>query len=104
MASISIQGRIDGELWEGLKLAGETNTQLLQRLAAHYRATSAEKLADIAPTPDAAVAVLLRSHSLLDQMVAGGGVVGQPVQTETSETVQQPTEEDKSAIDCADDW
>lgn len=58
MASISIQGRVDNEVWEGLKQAGETNTLLLQRLTSHYLATSAPELTAIAPTPAAAVAVL----------------------------------------------
>lgn len=103
MASISIQGRVDGELWEGLKEDGETNTLLLQRLTTHYAATSADKLTAIAPTPDAAIAVLLNSHKLLNQLIQNAAValpeMPAAAPTEPTTTTTEPTE----SATCYDD-
>lgn len=74
MSSISIQGRVDSGAWEGMKRKGETNTLLLQRLTSHYAATSSDELAAIAPTPDAAIAVLLSSHKMLNQLMQNAAI------------------------------
>ena len=74
MVSTSIQGRVDSEVWHELKQTEETNTQVLQRLTAHYVATSGDELLEIAPTFDAAVAVLLNSHRLLNQLMQNAAV------------------------------
>jgi hypothetical protein len=99
MASISIQGRVDEQLWDSLKLPGETNTQLLQRLCNHYQAT--QSLDDIAPTSAAAVAVLRHSHALLNQIVNGSSV-------QFSEVPAQPTQPAATAAEPThrpdDDW
>ena len=75
MASVSIQGRVDGLLWARIKQKGESNTELLQRLTSHYVATSADELTAIAPTPDAAISVLLNSHRLFTQLMQNAAVV-----------------------------
>lgn len=102
MASVSIQARIDGEVWEEMKEKGETNTQLLQRLAAHYLATSGDDLKMVAPTPTAAVAVLLHSHQLLGQLASSNAISNtQPVADLPKQ--EQPKQE-QTAAQCADDW
>lgn len=102
MASVSIQARIDGEMWEEMKEKGETNTQLLQRLAAHYLATSGDELKTVAPTPTAAVAVLLHSHQLLGQLASSNAINNaQPVAEPPKQDQSQP---EQTAAQCADDW
>lgn len=91
MASISIQGRVDNEVWAGLKQAGETNTLLLQRLTSHYLATSAPELTAIAPTPAAAVAVLLYSHTLLGQLTQNAAITLPEKPTEPAAAPSSPT-------------
>lgn len=105
MASTSIQGRVDSEVWNDIKQTEETNTQVLQRLAAHYVATSGDELLEIAPTFDAAVAVLLNSHSLLNQLMQNA-VITVPNGMNAPSSVSSPIPEsiDRSAIDCADNW
>ena len=104
MASVSIQARIDSDVWESIRAEGETNTQVLQRITAHYTATSAAKLSDIAPTPDAAIAVLLYSHQLLQQFADGGMI--SPSSGTAPVSVAVPEEEQKGfiAAQCADDF
>lgn len=91
MASVSIQGRVDSELWESLKQKGETNTLLLQRLTSHYFATSSAELTAIAPTPAAAVAVLLHSHKLLSQLMQNAAIALPAQPSETTTTATKPT-------------
>ncbi|MEL7520008.1 MAG: hypothetical protein AAGJ80_00060 [Cyanobacteria bacterium J06553_1] len=67
MASFSIKGRVDKELWESLTLPGESATEQLQRMVNHFVATQGQALETIAPTPAAAVAVLMQSHSLINR-------------------------------------
>ncbi len=101
MPSVSIQARIDGELWEGMRIDGETNTQLLQRIAVHYLATSGNQLSTVAPTPAAAIAVLFHSHRLLNQLAAGKALSEpQPVAVPLKEQRQQA----QSAAECANEW
>jgi len=102
MVSTSIQGRVDSEVWNELKQTEETNTQVLQRLTAHYVATSGDELLEIAPTFDAAVAVLLNSHRLLNQLMQNAAVA-LPT-TPSALPPSSPTAADRSAITCADDW
>lgn len=87
MSSISIQGRVDDALWKGLKQKGESNTDLLQRICAHCQATSVDELAAIAPTPAAAVAVLLSSHKMLSQLMQNAAIAlpGKPSESGTAE-------------------
>lgn len=101
MASVSIQARIDGEVWEGMRIDGETNTQLLQRISSHYLATSGNELKAVASTPAAAVAVLFRSHRLLDQF-AKGNALSTPQQISALPGKQPQPEQ--SAAECANDW
>jgi len=102
MVSTSIQGRVDSEVWHELKQTAETNTQVLQRLTAHYVATSGDELLEIAPTFDAAVAVLLNSHKLLNQLMQNAAVALPTTPSELPSA--SPTAADRSAITCADDW
>lgn len=98
MASTSIQGRVDGALWQSLKGKHETNTQLLQRLTDHYQATTGTELSAIAPTPAAAIAVLLHSHNLLTQLANNSSFA-------PAEALAKPTDTTEiSAIESADDW
>ena len=101
MASVSIQARIDSDIWESIRAEGETNTQVLQRIAAHYTATSTAKLAGIAPTPDAAIAVLLYSHQLLQQF-ADGGMISPSGTAPVSVAVPEEEQEEFIAAQCAD--
>ena len=75
MVSVSIQGRIDSELWSELKRPSETNTQMLQRLVSHYQATSGDQLNTIAATPQGAIAVLLHEHKQLQQLMEKAALV-----------------------------
>ncbi len=102
MASISIQGRVDGELWEALKQPGETNTLLLQRLTSHYAATTTDELSTIAPTPAAAVAVLLHSHNLLSQLMQNAAIA-LPEKPSESATAAASTTAEPSSPTCYDD-
>ena len=102
MVSTSIQGRVDSDVWNELKQTEETNTQVLQRLTAHYVATSGDELLEIAPTFDAAVAVLLNSHRLLNQLMQNAAV--ELPATPSELPLASPTAVDRSAITCADDW
>lgn len=107
MTSISVQARIDSDVWELMKADGETNTQVLQRISTHYLATSGDALAQIAPTPAAAVAVLLNSHRLLNQLIANAAIAlpEQPtalIATET--TTQRISASAPAAAQSADDW
>lgn len=102
MASVSIQARIDSDVWEAMRVEGETNTQLLRRIATHYQATSGNELREIAPTPAAAVAVLLHSHRLLEQLSQINGLsLAQPVAAPPEEPL---CKSEQSAAECADDW
>ena len=102
MVSTSIQGRVDSDVWNELKQTEETNTQVLQRLTAHYVATSGDELLEIAPTFDAAVAVLLNSHRLLNQLMQNAAVALPTVISELPSAL--PEVVDRSAIACADSW
>ena len=105
MASISIQGRVDDALWKSIKRDDETNTDVLQRIAAHFVATSAAELQQIAPTSDAAIAVLLNSHRLLNQLMQNAAIA---LPSDIAAAPVAPTETEvtteRSAIACADDW
>ena len=103
MASVSIQARIDSDIWESIRAEGETNTQVLQRITAHYTATSAAKLAGIAPTPNAAIAVLLYSHQLLQQF-ADGGMISPSMAVSNSVPVPEEEGQGFIAAQCADDF
>ena len=103
MASISIQGRVDGELWGQIRGDSESVTEALQKVTEHYAATQAEALAEIAPTPCAAVAILLRSHHQLNQLMENA-VIALPTTTDNnSASTEQPSSE-QSALDSANDW
>ena len=102
MVSTSIQGRVDSDVWNELKQTEETNTQVLQRLAAHYVATSGDELLEIAPTFDAAVAVLLNSHRLLNQLMQNAAIALPAMPSELP--LASLAAVDRSAITCADDW
>ena len=110
MTSISIQGRIDSAMWEEMKADGETNTQVLQRISTHYLATSGDDLAQIAPTPAAAVAVLFNSHKLLNQLVANAAIAlpETPTPLTATETATTTTQHISAAAptaaQSADDW
>lgn len=110
MASVSIQGRVDGEVWKALKEKGETNTDLLQRIISHYTATSGDELLEIAPTFDAAIAVLLNSHRLLNQLVQNAAIAlpateqKKPEATEPTTTAQHISASAPTAAQSADDW
>ena len=110
MTSISIQGRIDSEVWEEMKQNGETNTQVLQRISSHYLATSAAQLEQIAPTPTAAIAVLLDSHRLLNQLMSKAVIAfpemdTAPTATTMAEaTTQHVSETAPAAAQDADNW
>ena len=98
MASISIQGRVDGELWADIR--GDLSvTEALQKVTEHYVATQAEKLKEIAPTPCAAVAILLRSHEQLNQLMQNAAIALPQVDTAPTEPATE-----QSALACADDW
>lgn len=101
MASVSIQGRVDGDLWESLKEKGETHTELLQRIVTHYVATSGAELQHIAPTPASAIAVLFQSHKQL-QMLLTHAQIALPALREVEPVIEpaSPT----TAINCADEW
>lgn len=103
MASVSIQARIDSDIWESIRAKGETNTQVLQRITSHYTATSADQLAGIAPTPEAAVAVLLYSHQLLQQF-AGGGMIAPTASAPASSAAPEEEQSGFIAAQCADDF
>ena len=103
MASVSIQGRIDSALWESIREDQETNTQLLQRIAAHYVATSGDELKKIAPTPAAAISVLLYARCLLSQIVEGSSLSA--LQSTTISVEESASEQlEQSAAECAEDW
>lgn len=93
MPSISIQGRVDADVWLALK-GDETNTQFLQRLYTHYAATNTEELQAIAPTPAAAVAVLLHSHKLLNQLMQNAAIA----------LPEKPTAAATESARADDDW
>ena len=102
MASVSVQARIDSEVWEAMRKEGETNTQVLQRVASHYLATSANELGEIAPTPAAAIAVLFQSYKQLNMLLAHAAIA--LPQAPTTPAQAEPTTQEVSAIECADDW
>ena len=107
MGSVSIQARIDGAQWKTIERKGETKTETLQRITAHYLATSGDDLSAIAPTPDAAIAVLLHSHNLLSA-IAGNAAIALP-QVATAPPSSEPTAQHVSATapaaaQSADDW
>ena len=110
MASVSIQGRVDGNLWAELKQKGETNTDLLQRMTSHYTATSGDELLEIAPTFDAAIAVLLRSHRMLNQLVQNAAIALPATEHKKAEatapatTTQHINTSAPTAAQSADDW
>jgi len=102
IGTLSIQGRVNGDVWLALK-GEETNTQFLQRLTTHYAATNTEELQAIAPTPAAAIAVLLHSHRLLNQLMQNAAIA-LPEQTTqaTVPTAVAPTTTPSARAD--DDW
>jgi hypothetical protein len=71
MPSISIQGRIDSDMWAKVKQADETNTEALQRVVAHYLATSADSLQTLTnqPTTETAIAALTTVYNLHQQLM-----------------------------------
>lgn len=107
MASESIQGRVDGDLWRVIKQKGETTTQVLQRLTAHYVATSADELTAIAPTPAAAVAILLHSHNMLNRLMENPAIA-LPAENTTAPpmgtTTAPPETTEQSAFMDADNY
>ena len=107
MTSISIQGRIDSEMWEELKQDGETNTQVLQRISSHYLATSGAELEQIAPTPTAAIAVLFHSYKQLNMLLTHAAIAlpdVTPAPTTTEPTTQHVSASAPAAAQSADDW
>ena len=96
-------------MWKALKEKGETNTDLLQRITSHYTATSGDELLEIAPTFDAAIAVLLNSHRMLNQLVQNAAIAlpatGQkePEAAEAA-TVQHISASAPTAAQQADEW
>ena len=102
MASVSVQGRVDGAAWESIRQKGETNTEVLQRISAHYGATTGDELLAIAPTFDAAIAVLLNSHRLLNQLMQNAAIA---LPEKLSETTAPPIKNASPiAAQSADDW
>lgn len=102
MASLQIKARVDSEQWHGLKLKKETSTEAVQRVLAHYQATSSPELLEINPDPSAAIAVLLHSHKILMQLV-GNASIAIPSDTAPRSATEQPA--DTSALDTnEDDW
>lgn len=109
MASVSIQGRVDGDVWQALKEKGETNTDLLQRITAHYTATSGDELLEIAPTFDGAIAVLLNSHRMLNQLLQNAAIALPATEQQPDQKVEPTTTEHISssaptAAQEADEW
>jgi hypothetical protein len=103
MASISIQGRIDEDVWQALK-GDETNTQFLQRLTTHYAATNTEELQTIAPTPAAAIAVLLHSHRLLNQLMQNAAIALPEQPTTTTATVKEKEKQPSTSARFDDEF
>lgn len=101
MASLSLQGRVDSDIWQEIKSPDETTTQALQRVTVFYQSAHRPELLDIAPTYDAAIAVLLHSYQLLKQL-ADNAAIALPSTTEASTTTTEPS--NKPAWDCADDY
>ena len=107
MPSLSLQGRVDSDIWQEIKHPDETTTQALQRVTVFYQSAHRPELLDIAPTYDAAIAVLLHSHQLLNQL-AGNSAIALP-DTDTASIAEASTAtatepSNKPAWDCADDW
>lgn len=71
MSSLSVQGRVESEAWSDIR-GRDSNTKALQRLVAHWEATSGGELLNIAPTTEGAIAILLHSHKLLNQILSNG--------------------------------
>ena len=102
MASLSLQGRVDSDVWGEIKSPDETTTQALQRVTVFYQSVHRPELLEIAPTYDAAIAVLLYSHQLLKQL-AGNAAIALPDTAEASTTTAtEPST--KPAWDCADEY
>ena len=109
MGSVSIQGRIDSAQWKVIERQGESKTETLQRITAHYLATSGDDLSAIAPTPDAAIAVLLHSHNLLSQLAGNAAIALPQMATEppiapAKETSQNVSTQAPAAAQQADEW
>ena len=100
MASVSIQGRVDSEIWAELKRQDETNTKLLQRLISHYQATSGDQLDTIAATPQGAIAVLLHSHGQMEQLIKSAALT---LPSTTSAAPAAPSEPNTPTC-FDDDW
>jgi hypothetical protein len=103
MPSTSIQGRIDEDVWLALK-GDETNTQFLQRLTTHYAATSTPELTAIAPTPAAAIAVLLHSHRLLNQLMQNAAIALPDKPTTTTTATVKEEEQPSTSARFDDDF
>ena len=102
MASLSLQGRVDSDIWQEIKSPDETTTQALQRVTVFYQSVHRPELLEIAPTYDAAIAVLLHSHQLLTQL-AGNAAIALPGTTGASTaTAAEPS--NKPVWDCADEY
>ena len=71
MPSLSIQARIDSDVWASIKRADESNTETLQRIAAHYIATSSDNLQKLTnqPTAETAIAALTTVFNLHQQLM-----------------------------------
>lgn len=102
MASVSIQARVDGAAWKAIK-GKSTHSEALQKVVAHYVATGGDTLSDIAPTPDAAIAVLRHSHTLLTSLISNSAIAI-PQASTPSTTPTASTETTTDALSQADEW
>ena len=64
-----IRVRVNAEQWQGLKQAGETDTQLCDRLLCEWQEQQSvlSALSEIASSPSEALGRLLASHELLSR-------------------------------------
>jgi hypothetical protein len=107
MASLSIQARIDSDVWASIKRADESNTEALQRIAAHYIATGSDNLQTLTnqPTAETAIAALttvFRLHQTLMQNTALA-TPSQPAMPTFANTAQ-PVEPPKTSKFADDDF
>ena len=102
MASLSLQGRVDSDVWGEIKSPDETTTQALQRVTVFYQSARRPELLEIAPTYDAAIAVLLHSYQLLKQLAGNAAIVLPDTDEAPTTTTTEPST--KPAWDCADDY
>jgi len=102
MPSISIQARIDSDVWASVKQADESNTEALQRVVAHYLATSADSLQSLTnqPTPETAIAALTTVYSLHQQLMKNAVLTPQPLPSMPVTTApSEPATQSKFADD-----